>query len=132
MEIEVQEPISEEMLSEPVAPEEAEEKPLCETVEETVDITQRLAEDFLTLAEEFPQFISPGQLPDEVLDAAAEQGIPLLDAYLRYRWQEEKKVAAAAAQRQQAAGQSAGSLSRGAVQTPPEQDAFLRAFRSAL
>ena len=96
------------------------------------DVTQRLAEDFLTLAEEFPHFVSPSQLPEGVLDMAAEQGISLLDAYLRYRLQEEKKVAAAAEKQQQAAKQSAGSLSRGAVQTPPEQDAFIRAFRSAL
>ena len=101
-------------------------------VEETMDVTQRLAEDFLDLAEEFPQFVHPGQLPDAVLDMAAQQGISLLDAYLRYRLQEEKKVVAAAQKRQQAAEQSTGSLSRGAIQTPPEQDAFLRAFRAAL
>lgn len=97
-----------------------------------VDVTQRLAEDFLMLAEEFPQFIHPDQLPDDVLDMATEKGIPLLDAYLRYRLQEEKKVAAAVEKQQQAATRSAGSLSRGAVETPPEQDAFLRAFRAAL
>jgi hypothetical protein len=91
-----------------------------------------LAEDFLTLAEEFPQFVSPSQLPDEVLDLAADNEISLLDAYLRYRLQEEKRIAAAAEKRQQAAEQAVGSLSRGAVETPPEQDAFLRAFRSAL
>lgn len=96
------------------------------------DITRRLAEDFLMLAEEFPQFIHPDQLPDDVLDMAAEKGISLLDAYLRYRLQEEKKVAAAVEKQQQAATRSAGSLSRGAVETPPEQDAFLRAFRNAL
>ena len=100
--------------------------------EVSADVTQRLAQDFLTLAEEFPELISPSQLPEEVLDLAAEQGIPLLDAYLRYRLQEEKKIAAAAEKRQQAAEQSIGSLSRGAAETPPEQDAFLRAFRSAL
>ena len=105
-----------------------------QSVEEEVaeDVTCRLAEDFLMLSREFPQFIHPDQLPDEVLDMAAEQGISLLDAYLRHRLQEEKRVAAAAEKRQQAAAQSVGSLSRGAVQTPPEQDAFLRAFRSAL
>lgn len=97
-----------------------------------MDVTQRLAEDFLALAEEFPHFVSPSQLPEEVLDMAARLGISLLDAYLRYRLQEEKRVAAAMEKQQQAAQQSAGSLSRGAVQTPPEQDAFLRAFRSAL
>ncbi len=101
-------------------------------VEESEDVTQRLAEDFLALAEEFPQFIHPDQVPDDVLNMAAEQGISLLDAYLRHRLREEKKVAAAAQKRQQAAEQSAGSLSRGATQTPPEQDAFLRAFRAAL
>lgn len=108
------------------------EKPIPEETLTTVDITHRLAEDFLMLAEEFPQFVSPAQLPDGVLDMAAEQNISLLDAYLRYRLQEEKRVAAAAEKREQAARQSAGSLSRGAIQTPPEEDAFLRAFRAAL
>lgn len=108
------------------------EKPIPEETPTAVDVTHRLAEDFLMLAEEFPQFISPAQLPDGVLDMAAEQNISLLDAYLRYRLQEEKRVAAAAEKREQAARQSAGSLSRGAIQTPPEEDAFLRAFRAAL
>ena len=96
------------------------------------DVTPRLAADFLTLMQEFPHLISPTDLPDSVLETAAQEGIPLLDAYLRYRWQEEKKVAASVQMRQQAAQRSAGSLSRGAADTPPEQDAFLRAFRSAL
>lgn len=108
-----------------------EEQPIPEE-QSTIDVTARLAEDFLALAEEFPQIADPAQLPDEVLDMAAEQNISLLDAYLRYRLQEEKRVAAAAEKREQAARQSAGSLSRGAIQTPPEQDAFLRAFRAAL
>ena len=96
------------------------------------DVTGRLAEEFIALTEEFPQLAHPSQIPDTVLDTAAQEGIPLLDAYLRYRWQEEKRVAAAAHSRQQAASRSVGSLSRGAMETPPEQDAFLRAFRSAL
>lgn len=96
------------------------------------DVTDRLAAEFLTLTEEFPQLLHPADLPDGVLDTAAREGIPLLDAFLRYRWQEEKKVAAATESRRRAAQCSAGSLSRTAVETPPEQDAFLRAFRSAL
>lgn len=96
------------------------------------DVTDRLATEFIALTAEFPHLVSPTELPDSVLDTAAEEGIPLLDAYLRYRWQEEKKVAAANATRRRAATSSAGSLSRGAVETPPEQDAFLRAFRAAL
>ena len=137
MEKEMMGPIPEETMTEERSAEEsAEEAALPEAVETaeegTEDVTCRLAEDFLLLAEEFPQFVSPNQLPDVVLDMAVQQRIALLDAYLRYRLQEEKKVAAAAQQQRQAADQSAGSLSRGAVQIPPEQDAFLRAFRSAL
>lgn len=125
------EPIAEEATADLSDAPPAEEMPApAEAVPQ--DVTQRLAEDFLALAEEFPHFVSPSQLPEGMLDMAAEQGISLLDAYLRYRLQEEKKVAAAAEKQQQAAKQSAGSLSRGAVQTPPEQDAFIRAFRSAL
>ena len=96
------------------------------------DVTDRLAREFLDLTAEFPELADPARIPDAVLDTAAGEGIPLLDAYLRYRRQEEKRVAAAAHSRQQAAARSAGSLSRGAMETPPEQDAFLRAFRSAL
>ena len=96
------------------------------------DVTHRLAEEFLALTQEFPRLVNPADLPEGVLDTAAQEGIPLLDAYLRYRWQEEKKVAAATESRRRAAQCSAGSLSRTAVETPPEQDAFLRAFRSAL
>ena len=131
MEPDKMEPVLEEIAPE-VSALETEAVEIAEKAEETVDVTERLAEDFLTLAEEFPQFVRPNQLPEGVLDMAAKQGISLLDAYLRHRWQEEKKIAAAAEKRQQAAAQSAGNLSRGAVETPPEQDAFLRAFRRAL
>ncbi len=120
-----------EQTEEATAAASVEEQPIPEE-QSTIDVTARLAEDFLALAGEFPQIADPAQLPDEVLDMAAELNISLLDAYLRYRLQEEKRVAAAAEKREQAARQSAGSLSRGAIQTPPEQDAFLRAFRAAL
>lgn len=113
-------------------PVSSEEESAVPAAEEPIDVTQRLAEEFLVLAEEFPQFAAPNQLPEGVLEMAVEQNISLLDAYLRYRLQEEKKVAAAAEMRQQAAKRSAGSLSRGAAERPPEEDAFLRAFRAAL
>ena len=57
---------------------------------------------------------------------------PVENAELGYRLQEEERIAAAASKRREAMLQSAGSLSRGAILTPPEQDAFLRAFRAAL
>ena len=123
----------ETVINEPQVAEDAVAPAVFSAEEETaLDATHRLAESFLALAEEFPQFVSPSQLPDGVLDMAAREDIPLLDAYLRYRLQEEKKIAAAAEKRMTAAARSAGSLACGAVQTPPEQDAFLRAFRAAL
>lgn len=125
-----------ETLPEEMPVEQSIEAPLDAMLDEVLvspmDVTDRLAEEFFIITEEFPQVVSPADLPDSVMEVAAKEGIPLLDAYLRYRWQEEKRIAAATACRQKAAQSSAGSLSRGALETPPEQDAFLRAFRSAL
>ena len=68
-------------------PEEAGETPIPEPVEpmppEPEDITPRLAADFIVLTEEFPHLSSPTELPDSVLDTAARENIPLMDAYLR-------------------------------------------------
>ncbi|MBQ5840450.1 MAG: hypothetical protein IIW40_00685 [Clostridia bacterium] len=104
----------------------------CPMPPEEVDVTDRLAEDFIRLSEEFPELNSPAQLPDEVLQTAAEENISLLDAWLRYRWQEEKQVREAARLRALAAQQSAGSLAKGADKRDPAPDSFLRAFRAAL
>lgn len=95
------------------------------------DITHRLTEEFAALRREFPELKSPEQLPPEVLEAAQGQA-PLLDAYLRFRWQEEKRVRAEAARRQAAAESAVGSLLQGGEPVQPEQDAFLSAFRRAL
>lgn len=96
------------------------------------DITHRLAEEFFRLREEFPAIHSPEQLPDAVLELAAEKDIPLFDAYLRFRYEEEKRVRQEEERRRQAAARSAGSLMQGAADANPEQEAFLRAFRTAL
>ncbi len=96
------------------------------------DITHRLAEEFFLLREEFPAIHGPEQLPDAVLELAAEKGIPLFDAYLRFRHEEEKRVRQEEERRRQAAARSAGSLLQGAAEADPEQEAFLRAFRTAL
>ncbi|MBQ4613132.1 MAG: hypothetical protein IJB26_06290 [Clostridia bacterium] len=102
-----------------------------ETADES-DITHRLAEEFILLREEFPSIERPDQLPDAVLDMAAEKSISLFDAYLRFCHEERKRVEREQQRRQQAAASSAGSLQQGTVDTHPEQDAFLRAFRTAL
>lgn len=96
------------------------------------DITHRLAEEFFGLREEFPAVHSPEQLPDAVLDMAMEQGIPLFDAYLRFRHEEEKRMQQEEERRRAAAARSAGSLLQGETDAHPEQEAFLRAFRTAL
>lgn len=96
------------------------------------DVHCRLAEEFIRLSEEFPDLRDPDELPDAVLDTAVREGIPLLDAYLRFRWQEEKRIASAARHQQEAAQRSAGSLQQGAEDPQPGQAAFLRAFRAAL
>ena len=111
-------------------------QPVPETppAEETLssDITHRLAQEFFGLREEFPALHSPEQLPDAVLDMAVEQGIPLLDAYLRFRHEEEKRMQREEERRREAAARSTGSLIQGEMDAHPEQEAFLRAFRTAL
>lgn len=89
-------------------------------------------EEFAVLQGEFPHLLSKEQLPAAVLLIAQKEHIPLLDAYLRFRWQEEKRVAAEEQRQKQIAIQSVGSLSQGVDEPQPEQEAFLRAFRSAL
>ncbi len=113
------------------AAEAAQEKAM-QPEELPTDVTRRLAEEFFVLREEFPTVHSPEQLPDEVLNMAAEKNIPLLDAYLRFRHEEEKRIMREEARRREAAACSAGSLLQGATDSHPEQEAFLRAFRTAL
>ena len=96
------------------------------------EITRRLADEFFLLREEFSAIHSPEQLPDAVLDMATKDNIPLFDAYLRFRYYEEKRVRLEEENRRRAAARSAGSLMQGAAQTDPGQEAFLRAFRTAL
>ncbi len=109
----------------------AENPPADEQIVPT-DITHRLAEEFFCLREEFPALHSPEQLPDAVLDMAVEKNVPLLDAYLRFRHEEEKRMRQEEERRRLAAARSAGSLLQGEAESHPEQEAFLRAFRTAL
>ena len=96
------------------------------------DITHRLAEEFFALREEFPSIERPDQLPDAVLDMAVDKSISLFDAYLRFCHAERKRIEQERQHREQAAACSAGSLQQGVVDAHPEQEAFLRAFRTAL
>lgn len=113
-------------------PTEAQSEEMSAQAAEPSDITRRLADEFFLLREEFPAIRSPEQLPDAVLELAADSGIPLFDAYLRFRHEEEKRVRVEEERRRLAADRSAGSLMQGVAEADPEQEAFLRAFRTAL
>lgn len=57
---------------------------------------------------------------------------PLLDAFLRFRWQEEQRVRREKERRRRTAACSSGSLREGGAESHPEQDAFVRSFRRAM
>ena len=96
-------------------------------------LQQRLADEYLELAREFPgKFRSFTDVPKSVVEAALVQGIPLYDAYLRHERSEGKRAADARARQAQAAGQSAGSLKSDPVSTVPEIEAFLQGFNRSL
>lgn len=98
----------------------------------SADITHRLAMDFLRMQQQMPSLQSPDALPDAVYDMAAQENIPLMDAFLRIRWQEEQKIRREEERRRIAAHSSSGSLRQGQTAVSPEQDAFARSFRRAL
>lgn len=95
-------------------------------------LNQKLAEDFYTLCRQMPDIREPEQLPDRVWQAAVQEKIPLMDAYLRFLWQEDRKARLEQSRAAQAAAASSGSLA-GTPDTPKsEQNAFIRAFREAV
>ncbi len=103
--------------------------------EETVMTEQTadaLADGFLQLQQEMPELQSVTDLPEAVLKAAAEENIPLLDAFLRHRFREERAVLAEQQRQQRAAQAAAGSLSGGGRKAKPVSDAFARSFEQAL
>lgn len=97
--------------------------------EQTADA---LADGFLQLQREVPELESVADLPEAVFTAAAEENIPLLDAYLRHRFREERAVQAEALRQQRAAEAAAGSLGGGGKHAKPVSDAFARSFEQAL
>ena len=96
------------------------------------DITHRLAAEFIAMQTEVPGLHAPEDLAPEIFDTAARERIPLMDAFLRHRWQEEQRVRREEERRRRAADCSSGSLREGTAQKPPEEGAFLRSFRRAL
>ncbi len=106
------------------------------TVSETMPLAdetaEALADGFLQLQQEIPELESVADLPEAVLKAAAEENMPLLDAYLRHRFREERAVLAERERQQRAAEAAAGSLQGGGRGTAPASAAFARSFEQAL
>ena len=88
-------------------------------------LSDRLAEDYLSLCREIPTVGAFDDLPAEVLREAAESGISLLDAYLRHEHRERARIAADTAAAAAAAEHSLGSQAAGA---PPDITATERAM----
>lgn len=92
-------------------------------------VTDRLAAGFLELQRAVPQVRSLDDVPQQVLEQAAESGLPLLDAYLRHRNREQQHVTAAKTAAAQAAACSIGAL---AGQDGSDLSPEIAAMRSAV
>lgn len=132
-----EEPVSVAKLSEGSPAEQPAETPLPETVESAPEPdtdaqqTERLAEEFLALADEIESIRLPEDLPEEVWDTAA-QGVPLRDAYLRYWYTETMRRQAARQVQERSTARSAGSLRDLPDNPRPEETAFARSFQTAV
>ncbi len=90
-------------------------------------LAQRLAEEYEALKAFVPQVGDFSQLPDEVVRTAGEQGISLLDAYLRHEHKQTVRIAEEQAAAEAAAARSAGAMASDGGQTAsPVEAAMLR------
>lgn len=109
----------------------AEEEHTAAAAEETT--VERMSEQLRQLQEEFPEITAFGELPESVVREADEQGVTLLDGYLRYLYRNSRRAAAEQRAADVAAAASAGSL-RGeaddAQKADDQSSAFSAAFRS--
>ncbi len=102
------------------------EAPAAPTAEE------RLAEEYAALKTEVPEAPALADLPAELWRVAEAEEVPLLDAYLRVLYREQRRVQKAQAQAAQAAARSAGSM-QGVPETPDTAGAaFLQALARAV
>lgn len=93
---------------------------------------ERLAAEYAALCAEIPDAPAFAALPEEAFDVAQAEGVPLLDAYLRVLFREQRRTAQALRDQQEAAAHAVGSL-RGETDDPDTAgDAFLRALNRAL
>ena len=76
-------------------------------------LTQRMAEEYAALRREVPEVAEFGALPPEAVRMAADEGIPLLDAYLRFEHRERRRIAAEREAQAAAAAAGIGTQSDG-------------------
>ncbi len=92
----------------------------------TPTLTDRLAEEYLILCREVPDVGAFDALPPEALREAAEDGISLLDAYLRHRHREACRVANEQAAAAAAAKAALGTQASATEHTSPVVAAMMR------
>lgn len=91
---------------------------------------ERLADDFCRLREECPDVSAFEALPESVIKTALDEGIPLLDAYLRHEHRERVRVAAATDAARKASAASAGAQRTELTPAPdPAVQAMLQGVR---
>lgn len=105
---------------------------VAEPAEFSDEAVERLADDFFLLQQEVPELGGVGDVPETVLRDAVEQHIPLLDAYLRHCWREQRAIRAEQERLRRVADCSTGSLHTDGKQVSPVSGAFARAFEQAL
>ncbi len=102
---------------------------LCDGTQ-TVSTEERLAEEFCRLRDECPDITAFDAVPESVVRTALDEGIPLLDAYLRYEHRERVKVQTAADAARKAGDASAGAQRSQLTPTPdPAIEAMLSGVR---
>ncbi len=91
---------------------------LCGEDAPAISDEERLADDFCRLREECPDVAAFSAVPESVIRAALDEGIPLLDAYLRHEHRERVRVKAASDAARKAGAASAGAQRTELTPTP--------------
>lgn len=90
-------------------------------------LEERLADEFLVLRQAVPEITDFREVPADAVELAVSGGIPLLDAYLRIQYGEQRRAEEARKAAQAAAAASAGRQSDGTGETAdPVLEAVLR------
>ncbi len=103
---------------------------LCGEDTPAISDEERLANDFCRLREECPDVKAFDALPESVIRTALDEGISLLDAYLRHEHRERVRVLAATDAARKAGASSAGAQRSELIPTPdPAVEAMISGVR---